>query len=546
MTALPVSRSADLPPASDAGELVELWALTLPLALLGSWTCFGEVPGVNWTLWTIASSAALLMVRRRAGRSPADGYVPAALTLACLLSIAAAITANPVADGLIVLSVASLFGFSILSLATPNGDIGFSGLVRAPLDVCRLLLAEAAARVADTFAMLRMREAVPVVRGSTLAAALAAVLFLLLSAADPTLADWREAAWQMVLSRMFLTRDVFFMLLSALLLGGYGLAARKPEPMQAKRGSADPAPLAPGLRFAALERLLVLGAAMELFIVFFAVELSNQLASPAVHLPGGETFAEATHRGFGEMIVAAALCAMVIITLDRHALRSESERTVRLLSWGVVAASLIIVISAYLRVRYYEAAYGYTEQRLYVQVICGLVSLALLSLALELRSAIDVPRLIRRVALLAIVCVGGLSYWNHAAWIVAANVARYERTGKVDVGYLERLARSSPDAIPALVGALPKLTAADAARVRSSLQRACLDSSVLVPPRAAGGPSWYEWSLRRASARAVLRAAGLLDETAARRARLGSQRPRILVRAQQPLQHRLEVRGRQS
>lgn len=516
MTASHVSRSDDLSSTGDVGELLELWAWTLPLALLGSWTCFGAVPGVNWTLWTVASAAGFLVVRRRAGRSPTDRYAPAALALAGLLSIAAAITANPIADALMFVSVAGLFAFSLLTTATRGGDIGFSGLVRAPLDVCRLLFAQAAARVADTFAFLRMRDAVPLVRGSTLAAALAATLFLLFSAADPTLAAWRDVAWQTVLSRVFLARDAFFILLSVLLLGGYGLAARQPKAMEEATGTGEPSRLRPGVRFSALERLLVLGAAMALFIVFFAVDLSNQLASAAVHLPGSETFAQATHRGFGEMIVAAALCALVIITLEQRALRSQRERSVRLLSWGVIAASLVVVGSAYLRVRYYEGAYGYTEQRLFVQVICGLVSLALLSLAAELRAAIDIPRLIRHVALIAICCVAGLSYWNHAAWIVEANVARYEATGKVDVAYLERLARSSPDAVPALVEALPKLAPADAARVRESLRHVAVNRSLLVPPPGTGGPSWYEWSLRRAAARSVLHAAGLLDETAAR------------------------------
>ena len=286
--------------------------------------------------------------------------------------------------------------------------------------------------------------------------------------------------------------------------------------MEVKTGSDDSSPLLPGVRFAALERLLVLGAAMALYIVFFAVELSNQIASAAVHLTGSDTFAQATHRGFGEMIVAAVLCAMVIITLEQHALRRERERGVRLLAWGVIAASLIIVGSAYLRVRYYEGAYGYTEQRLFVQVICGLVSLALLSLAVQLRCAIDIPRLIRHAALIAIGCVASLSYWNHAAWIVEANVARYQETGKVDVAYLERLARSSPDAIPALVTALPKLAPPDAAHVRESLRHGAVNRSLLLPPRTTGGLSWYEWSLRRAAAHTVLHAAGLLDETAAR------------------------------
>lgn len=516
VNALHVSRSADLPPAGAMAELAQLWAWTVPLALLGSWTSFGELPGLNWALWTTASATGFLAVSRRSERSHTDRYPRAALILACLLSIAAAISANPRADALIFLSVAGLLAFAVLSTATRSGEMGPAALARAPLDVCRLLFAEAAARIAATFAVIRMRHAIPVVRGSTIAAALAATLFLLLSAADPTLAGWRDVAWETVLSRMFLPRDVFFVVLQLLLLGGYGLAARRSEPPQATQGSNGNSPPARAAVFSATERLIVLGAAMTLFVVFLAVELSHQLGSSGVHLTGGETFAEATHRGFGEMIVAAALCALVIITLEQRALRGARERGVRLLSWAVIAGSLVIVASAYQRVRYYEAAYGYTEQRLYVQVICVAISLALVSLAWELRSASNLPRLIRHGALIAIACVAGLSYWNETAWIVAANVARYEGTGKMDLSYLERLARSSPDAIPALVAALPKLSPADASRLRESLQHAPLDRSILLPPPGTGGLSWYEWSLRRAAAQSALRTAGLLGEAPTR------------------------------
>ena len=516
MSALNISRSADLP-GGEASRLAELWAWTLPVALLGSWTCFGEVPGVNWALWTAAAAAGFFATGRRSSdRSSANRHARAALGVACLLSIAAAVTANPFADGLIFLSVASLFAFTVLATATGNGDIGPSALLRAPLDLCRLLFAEAASRVAETFAAIRMRHAVPIVRGSVMAIMLAAALFLLLSAADPILANWRQVAWETVLSRIFLVRDVFFVVLSVLLLGAYGLAARRSEPRAAAAETAGSLASAPAPLFSAIERLMVLGAAMSLFIVFFVAEFSHQLISSGAHLTAGETFAEATHRGFGEMIVAAVLCAMVIITLDQRALRNGRERIVRLLSWGVIAGSLMVVASAYLRVRYYEGAYGYTEQRLYVQVICGLISLTLLSLAWELRSRIDIPRLIRHVALIAIACVAGLSYWNDAAWIVDANVGRYRQTGKWDVTYLERLARSSPDAIPALITALPSLAPADASRLRESLQHAFIDRSILLPPPETGGLSWYELSLRRADARAALRSAGLLAAPAAR------------------------------
>lgn len=526
MNTLHVSRSADLPPLGEAAALTELWAWALALALLGSWTCFAEVPGVNWALWTAASATGFLTASRRSDRSDADKFARAALALAGLLSIAAAVTANPHADALIFLSVAGLFAFSVLSTATRTGDIGPSSLVRAPLDVCRLLFAEAAARIAQTFAIVRMRHAIPLVRGGSMAVALAAVLFLLLSAADPIFANWREVAWETVLSRMFLARDAFFIVLAMMLLGAYGLAARGSRSRAAQESSSHPSPVAGlsvrlsapasatlGIRFSDIERLMVLSAALALFVVFFAVELWNQLGSAMAPLAAGETFAEASHRGFGEMIVAAALCALVIITSDQRALRRGRERSVRLMSWGVIAASLVIVASAYQRVRYYEAAYGYTEQRLYVQVICGLISLSLLSLAWELRSAINIARLIRHVALIAIACVAGLSYWNEAAWIVEANVGRYESTGKLDVDYLERLGRLSPDAIPALIGALPKLAPADALRVREALEHASADQSILMPP-GTGGLSWYEWSLRRAAAHSSLRGAGLLTDIA--------------------------------
>lgn len=508
MNALRLDQAAELPPARSVAELAELWAWTLPIALLGSWTCFAKIPGVNWALWTVAAAAGFLLINRRSNRSHARRYARAALGLGCLLSMAAAVAASPFAAALIFLSVASLCAFSVLSMITPSPEeIGPYVLVRAPLELCRALFAEAAARIADTFAALRMRDAVPVVRASTLALSLAAALFLLLSAADPTMAGWRDVAYQTILSWTFLARDVFFVVLTFLLLGAYGLASHRAADTS---GSEVRPPSGRGVRFSDLERLIVLGAAMSLFVAFFAAETLSRIASPGFRLQAGETFAEATHRGFGEMIVAAALCAIVIITLDQRAQRNGRAVAVRLLSWAVIAASLVVVASAYQRVRYYEMAYGYTQQRLYVQACCGAASIALLLLAWELRSAIRLPRLMRHVALVGIAAVAALSYWNSAAWIVQANVGRYQSSGKLDVSYLERLARSSPDAIPALIEALPRLAPADAERLRASMEHTSFERAILPPLEGSDALSWYEWNLRRAAARSALRNAGML------------------------------------
>jgi Domain of unknown function (DUF4153) len=509
-----IDGSDRVPPATALAELCELWAWTIPIALLGSWTCFARLPGVNWSLWTICAAGAFIVVGRRSDR-PGDGiHRRGALALACLLSGAAAVTANRPSTDLIFLSVAALFSFCILSTAIRTRDIGPSALVRAPLTVCRLVLAEAQSRVAETLERIRMREAVPVIRGCTLAAALMAALLLLLSAADPTLAGWRDAAWTAIVTWTFVARDAFCVLLATFLLGAFGLAARGPG--AEANGTATAPSVLPAsssrTRFGDVERLIVIATALAPYLLFFALELWNRLDSHGIRPSGGETPAQATHRGFAEMIAAAALCAVVLIALDHRARRGDRERLVRAASWGVIAASLIVVASAYERVRFYEAMYGYTEQRLYVQVCCAAVAAALLLLAWELRSPIDLARLTRHIALIAILCVGSLSYWNSGAWIVRANVRRREQTGKLDVIYLERLARHSRDAIPALVETLPGLPPAQAQQLRSTLNRLRLGRWIPEPPGRRFEAAWYEWNLRRAAARSALRAAGLSNE----------------------------------
>jgi hypothetical protein len=528
LSAISEIRTTGPPPGSAAAGLPGLWVWTLAVALLGSWTCFAAVPGINWTLWTLTATLGFRALRWRPADIRAGRLSCASLVLACLISGAAAITADPRADALIFLTVAALCYFSVLALAQPAERKGPAALLRLALALARRMAGEAGSRIGDTLAALRLRRAAPIIRGSLMAGALAGTLFLLLSAADPILADWRDAAWARVHTLRFLTHDLFFGVLALALLGAYGLIARRAPadssatpsdaPLAARSLSALPASAEAAadrsVRFSDIERLLVLGAALALFLLFFAIELAAQGGpsggSLVSLLPRGETFAEATHRGFGEMIGAAVLCASVIIALDRHALRARRERAVLLLSWSVIAASLVLVASAYLRVRFYESAYGFTEERIYVQVCCAAVLVSLLLLAWALRSGgaggteIDLPGLTLRVALVGITGVGLLAYWNTAGWIVSSNIERYQVTGKIDLDYLARLGRSSPDAVPALIEALARLPPGDAAALRAALRSSSFDASLLVP--AGDHPlAWYEWSLRRAAAASALR-----------------------------------------
>ncbi|HEY2590547.1 MAG TPA: DUF4173 domain-containing protein, partial [Steroidobacteraceae bacterium] len=507
MNAALTTRDAGAPSSHGAVELGAIWGWSILVALLGSWTCFDAVAGLNWALWTLAAAAGFFVIGRRAravGRCAA-----AALILACVLAGSSVVTASAHAEALIFLGTAALCGFAVLAITKPLDSLGPAELARAPLALLRLVLSEAGARIAQTFGLIRMSEAVPVVRGGVMAAVISGTLFLLLSAANPTLADWRDAAWASVVSWTFVARDLFFLALATVLLGTYGLASGANDSSARGQRPGQRVNEAEQARYSDVERLLVLGAAFGLYLLFFAVELSDWLGPRSVHLAPGETYAEATHRGFGEMIASAALCALVILLLDRRALRGRREPLVRGVAWALIGASLIVVASAYAKVRFYEAAYGYTEPRLRVQFGCAAIACGLLLLAFELRSRIDLPRLIRRAALVAIACIAVLGYWNTSEWIVNANVERFARTGKLDAIYLGRLARVSPDAVPALIHALPRIAPADAQYLRGVLAHTSTVRSIFGPARSAGALSWYEWSVRRAAATSALRATGL-------------------------------------
>jgi hypothetical protein len=80
------------------------------------------------------------------------------------------------------------------------------------------------------------------------------------------------------------------------------------------------------------------------------------------------------------------------------------------------------------------------------------VCLALTALALEILGSPDFKRLARRCAVMVVLAITGLIYWNHAAWIVRANPNRYERTGRLDLPYV--VTSLGPDAAPEVINYL--------------------------------------------------------------------------------------------
>ena len=299
------------------------------------------------------------------------------------------------------------------------------------------------------------RNLVPVVRGLLLALPVLLLFTALLASADLIFARYvRDILTFNIRPDLFeWMRRGFIILIAAWFLAGgldYGLS----------RGAVSHEP---GLLDRALDglgRLVSLGfveaatlltSVDMLFLSFVAVQFTYFFGGQANITVEGYTYAEYARRGFFELLVVSVLTLGLILGL-RELTRRETVRQSRLfngLSSLMVSLVLVILASAFQRLRLYEAAYGYTQLRLYSHVFMVWLALVFVWFLVTLWRRPDLFAVGAFVAAIGFLVT--LNVINPDAFIVRQNLARYQATGKLDAYYLTTL---SEDAVPALVRAL--------------------------------------------------------------------------------------------
>jgi hypothetical protein len=473
-----------------------LWLTALSVAALGTWILWAAAPGVNWGIWTLAASGGGAVCGILTGGRP--GVRAGLGCLVCALAAGAAITADPVFHGLILLGVLWLFAMATHLAEDPRAErIGPTLALVAPLVAMGLGLAEVARRAGELGTLAGTERHRPMLRGSMLALVVVGAFAALLAGADPILAALRDGFVEILERLEFIPRLAFFAALLAAAVGSYGMILRP-----AAVAAAPPRPTAHTSRWTDLERIIVLGAVALLFAVFLGLQLSYLFGNAPALAGSGITFAEYARRGFAELSLVATLCTLLILGLEGGARRGSREGAVRALALTLIGLLWILLISAFRRLWLYEEAYGFTTARLYAQVYMAVVAFALLLLAVELLGGLDAKRLLRRTAAAAVLAVSALSFWNHEGWIAQQNIERAARGGRLDVRYL--VWDLSVNAVPAIVGSL------DRAPLRGALVEALRQryarGSTFSPCR------WFEWNLRERQAADALRTAGIARE----------------------------------
>lgn len=479
-------------------SLLSLWAGAAAIAALGSWLLFDATPGANWSVWTALAAVGLAVFAERRPLAPHEAGAVRAPTwvraLPMLIAGAAALTSSEVLAALIALSVAVLLAVQLLlDIGLPLSRLSAPVVVLAPLLAFRTAVLQALHRSHEATQLIRSGRARATVRGIVITLPVLVIFALLLSNADPVFGAGRQALGALLANWDFVPRLLFCAVLMVLVLGAYGAASALPTETIHAPG------VEPVRWLGGTERVMLLAGVALLFWLFLAMQL-GYLFGTLPQLPSsGITFADYARRGFGELSVVASASALLIVMSERYGTADGRGALIRVLTFAVLAAVLLMLGSAVRRVWLYEAAYGSTTARLYAQMYMAAVALGLVMLQREVTGQFDAGRLFRRSAVAALLLFIGLLYWNHEAWIARRNIDRFAETAQLDLDYLTR--ELSADAVPAIVQRLPSLPEP----MRAELLRRLQERQAA---RTAGrARRWFEWNLASRRAANALAAA---------------------------------------
>jgi hypothetical protein len=260
---------------------------------------------------------------------------------------------------------------------------------------------------------------------------------------------------------------------------------------------AQPVPL----RLGAIEAATVLVVVDLLFAVFVVLQLAYLFGGRDTLSLAGLTYAEYARRGFFELVLVALLAGMLVVTLDTIA--AKRSRLLLGASLALLGLTAVVLLSALLRLRLYQEAYGWTELRFVVLTAILWLGVAIAIAAVLLTTA-RTRWILHALGIAVLVTVAGMNVMGPQAFVAQRNLDRAidpslvppgGRTG-LDARYLSEL---GDEAIEPIVDAWSVLPIADRAALTPVLRRR--DDELANDPALQG---WPAWNLTRERAREAL------------------------------------------
>lgn len=330
----------------------------------------------------------------------------------------------------------------------------------------------------------------PVLRGLLIALPLVLLFVALFSAADAVFAEWTKRLfdWDLDLGS-FIGRAILALVVAWVSAGLLGFAARPgADTTEAELiGAWGRRP-----RIGTTETLTVLVALNAVFLAFVVLQATYLFGGRDTLAETGYTYAEYARRGFFELLAVAFLVGGMVLAAESFV----RERTLpyRVALIGLAAMTLVVLASAFLRLRLYQDAYGWTELRFYVlAAIFWLAIGAVMAVVTILANRSG--WLVHGLVVLSVLFGLAFNLVGPVRYVAEQNVARPATRFETDVDYLVSLgADAAPYAVqwldnrprpPAFVG----------------FHAWVAEASGLNDP---GNDAWQAWNLSREKARELL------------------------------------------
>jgi hypothetical protein len=246
-------------------------------------------------------------------------------------------------------------------------------------------------------------------------------------------------------------------------------------------------PVPPGRRsLGRTEAVVVLGGLVALYLAYAVVQVVAVAGGGDRALEdAGLTAAEYARSGFFQLLWAAI--ATVVLLLALRATAAVWDRRLVLLAELAIGLTLVLVVSALVRLDLYADRFGLTMLRLYATVFAVWLGAVFVLLGVRFAGVGAGRRwFLPAVLSLSLVTLLGLNIANPEAVVVRHDVDAIEDGVPFDAAYLAGL---SDDAVPALVESLPSLPPGTRTAVLAALCER--------PPSSDG---W--WSANRSASRA--------------------------------------------
>ena len=333
----------------------------------------------------------------------------------------------------------------------------------------------------------------PLGRGLLLGIPVALIFAVLFASADPIFRRGLDQVLGLQIDlgtlpgRMLFALSSAWLAISLLWIASAGVPAME---RGSSLGAAASSPPIDRLRGLGVVEALVILVLIDLTVAaFVGLQLAYLFGGLDTLAVIGMTYSDYARRGFFELVAAASLAGAVVVALETTVQRRSRPYIAALLV--LVGLSGIVLVSAAMRLRLYQDAYGWTELRLYV-----LASIVALGAALVVAAGLVLANRTRwlghGLAVIGVVALVGLNLIAPSAFVAEQNLARVidpslvppDGQADLDRAYLSVL---PDDAIPVVVAALPRLSAADRGAITWFLDRRAR-SSPRIRPTTAGRP----------------------------------------------------------